>query len=171
MNFNVMLPLMASRTLRSGPEVFGLLSASFGAGALAGALLAASMARAMLPLLVGAAGGFGVFELLLAPQGTVVGSAIVLALLGVCFTLYTSNSNTTLQMLVPDQLRGRVMSLYAYVFFGTAPLGGLLSGWLTDRGGTRLAFLVSGASGVVMAVYGTFRVRALRRQDPIVATM
>jgi MFS family permease len=171
MNFNVMLPLMASRTLRSGPEVFGLLSASFGAGALAGALLAASMARAMLPLLVGAAGGFGVFELVLAPQGTVVGSAIVLALLGVCFTLYTSNSNTTLQMLVPDQLRGRVMSLYAYVFFGTAPLGGLLSGWLTDRGGTRLAFLVSGASGVVMAVYGTFRVRALRRQDPIVATM
>jgi MFS family permease len=171
MNFNVMLPLLASRTLRSGPEVFGLLSAAFGAGALAGALLAASMGRAMLPLLVGAAGGFGVFELVLAPQGTVVGSAIVLALLGACFTLYTSNSNTTLQMLVPDQLRGRVMSLYAYVFFGTAPLGGLLSGWLTDRGGTRLAFLVSGASGVVMAVYGTFRVRALRCQDPIVATM
>jgi MFS family permease len=161
MNFNVLLPLLASRTLHSGPEVFGLLSAGFGFGALVGALLAASMARAVLPLLIAAAGGFGVFELLLAPQSTVVGVAVVLAMVGVCFSLYTANSNSTLQMMVPDQLRGRVMSLYAYVFFGTAPLGGLLAGWLADRGGTRLAFLAAGASGVVMAGYGAVRAGGL----------
>ncbi|HXA27325.1 MAG TPA: MFS transporter [Candidatus Angelobacter sp.] len=161
MNFNVLLPLLASRTLHSGPEVFGLLSASFGFGALLGALLTASLARAMMPLLIAAAGGFGLFELLLAPQSTVVGTAVVLALVGVCFTLYTANSNSTLQMMVPDQLRGRVMSLYAYVFFGTAPLGGLLAGWLAERGGTRLAFLAAGSAGVAMAVYGAARQGAL----------
>ena len=161
MNFNVLLPLLASRTLHSGPEVFGLLSACFGAGALVGALVSASLARAMMPLLIAAAGGFGVFELLLAPQHTVVGAAIVLALVGVCFTLYTANSNSTLQMAVPDQLRGRVMSLYAYVFFGTAPLGGLLAGWLADRGGTELAYFVAGAAGVVMAVYALLHLGAL----------
>ena len=157
MNFNVLLPVLASHTLRSGPEVFGLLSASFGAGALTGALMAASMGRARLPVLIGAAGGFGVFELVLAQQATVVGAAIVLALVGACFTLYTANSNSTLQLIVPDQLRGRLMALYAYVFFGTAPLGGLLAGWLAARGGTRLAFEVAGVSGVVMAVYGLLR--------------
>ena len=160
-NFNVLLPLLASRTLRSGPEVFGLLSATFGAGALAGALLAASMARAMMPLIVAAAAGFGVFELLLAPQTTVAGAVVLLVLVGVCFTLYTANSNSTVQLMVPDQLRGRVMSLYMYVFMGTAPLGGLLSGWLADRGGTRLAFLVAGGSAVLTAIYGAVRMGVL----------
>jgi MFS family permease len=159
MNFNVLMPLLAARTLHSGPEVFGMLSACFGAGALVGALVTASLARAMLPLLIAAAGGFGVFELLLAPQHSVVGVAILLALVGVCFTLYTANSNSTLQMAVPDQLRGRVMSLYAYVFFGTAPLGGLLAGWLADRGGTQLAFVVAGAAGVAVALYGLAHLR------------
>jgi MFS family permease len=161
MNFNVLLPLLASRTLHSGPEVFGLLSGSFGLGALIGALLSASLARALLPVLIAAAGGFGVFELLLAAQTTVVGAAILLVLVGVCFSLYTSNSNSTVQMVVPDQLRGRVMSLYAYVFFGTAPLGGLMAGWLTDRGGTELAFTVAGASAVLMAGYGLVRTGGL----------
>jgi MFS family permease len=175
-NFNVLMPLLAARTLHSGPEVFGLLSASFGAGALVGALLAASLARAMMPLVIAAAGGFGVFELLLAPQGTVVGVALLLSLLGVCFSLYTANSNSILQMVVPDQLRGRVMSLYAYVFFGTAPLGGLLAGWLADRGGTRLAFAVAGASGMLAALYGLVRSGGLaglrrRREHSRVAIM
>jgi MFS family permease len=154
MNFNVLLPVLASHTLHSGPEVFGVLSACFGCGALVGALLAASLTRTLLPLLIAAAGGFGVFEVLLALQGSVVGAATLLALVGVCFTLYTANSNSAVQLIVPDHLRGRVMSLYAYVFFGTAPLGGLLAGWLADRGGTRLAFLVAGGSGIAMAGTG-----------------
>jgi MFS family permease len=170
MNFNVLMPLLASRTLHSGPEVFGLLSACFGGGALVGALLTASMGRAKVPVLIAAAGGVGVFELLLAPQGTVAGAAVLLALVGVCFTLYTANSNTTLQMAVPDQLRGRVMSLYAYVFFGTAPLGGFLAGWLADRGGTRLAFSAAGAAALLAAALGLVRWRGLgRRVRPLLS--
>jgi MFS family permease len=162
MNFNVLMPVLARVTLHSGAEVFGLLSACFGAGALVGALVAASMSRALMPVLVAAAGGFGIFEILLGLQGNVVGAAIVLALVGVCFTLYTANSNSTLQLAVPDQLRGRVMALYAYVFFGTAPLGGLLAGWMADRGGTRLAFMVAGVSGVAMSAFGLVRIEAAK---------
>lgn len=160
-NFNVLLPLLASRTLHSGPEVFGLLSATFGAGALIGALVSASLARAMMPLLVAAAAGFAAFELLLAPQSTVAGMVAALVLVGICFTVYTSQSNSSVQLTVPDQLRGRVMSLYMYVFMGTAPLGGLLAGWLVDRGGTELAFLVAGGTGLVAAVYGAVEIGAL----------
>lgn len=157
MNFNVLLPVLTRITLHSGADVFGLVSACFGAGALAGALVAASMGRAPISVLVAAAGGFGVFEVLLGFQGSTVGAVIVLVFVGVCFTLYTANSNSTLQLVVPDQLRGRVMSLYAYVFFGTAPLGGLFAGWLAERGGTRLAFVVAGCAGIVMSVYGLLR--------------
>jgi len=166
-NFNVLLPVLARGTLHSGAEVFGLLSACFGAGALVGALVTASMARALLPVLVAAAGGFGVFEIVLAFQSGIVATAVVLALAGACFTLYTANSNSTLQLAVPDQLRGRVMALYAYVFFGTAPLGGLLAGWLADRGGTRLAFVVAGSASVAASAYGLVRIgatKALRRR-------
>ena len=170
-NFNVLLPVLARGTLHSGAEIFGMLSASFGAGALIGALVAASSGRAQIRVVVAACGGFGLFEVLLGLQTTIAGAAVVLALVGVCFTLYTANSNSTLQLAVPDQLRGRVMALYAYVFFGTAPLGGLLAGWLADRGGTRLAFLVSGAAGILMCGYGLAHVggaarlgRGLRRR-------
>jgi MFS family permease len=157
MNFNVLLPVLARVTLHSGADVFGLVSACFGAGALVGALVAASMGRAPIAVLVVAAGGFGIFETLLGFQSTTVGAVIVLVFVGVCFTLYTANSNSTLQLVIPDQLRGRVMALYAYVFFGTAPLGGLFAGWLADRGGTRLAFIVAGSAGVVMSLYGLLR--------------
>ena len=74
--------------------------------------------------------------------------------MGAAFSLFTSNSNSTLQLHVPDRLRGRVLSLYAYVFFGTAPLGGVLTGWLAQRGGTSLAFLVAGGTAVLAAAGG-----------------
>jgi MFS family permease len=162
-NFNVLLPVLARTTLHSGAEVFGLLSASFGAGALAGALVAASMGRALMRVLVAACGGFGLFEVVLGLQTSAVGAIVLLALTGACFTLYTANSNSTLQLAVPDRLRGRVMALYAYVFFGTAPLGGLLAGWLADRGGTRLAFLVAGSAGIVVSVYGMVSTGGIER--------
>ena len=156
-NFNVLLPVLARSTLHSGAEVFGLLSSAFGAGALTGALITASMGRALVPVLVAAAGAFGLFEVLLAFQASVAGAAIVLALVGVSFSLYTANSNSTIQLTFPDQLRGLAMGLYGYVFIGTAPLGGLLIGWLADQGGTRLAFLIGGASGILASLYGLAR--------------
>ncbi|HEY2705739.1 MAG TPA: MFS transporter [Candidatus Dormibacteraeota bacterium] len=153
-NFNVLLPVLASHTLHAGPEVFGALSAAFGAGALAGALLSATRGRASWPVLLGGAATLGAGELLLAPQRSLIPAAIILAVIGVAFSLFTSNSNATLQLVVPDHLRGRLLSLYAYVFFGTAPLGGVLTGWLSQRG-TTPALLAAGGTAVAAAAAGT----------------
>jgi MFS family permease len=149
-NFHVILPLLASDTLETGPEVFGILSACFGGGALVGALLSASLGRASWKALVAGTGGFSVSLLVLAPLATVWACAVLLFVTGVCFTLWTSNANSILQLRAPDHLRGRVVSLYLWAFAGLAPIGGLLAGWLCEVGGTRLSFTVAGATGLAM---------------------
>jgi MFS family permease len=151
-NFHVILPLLASDTLHTGPEVFGVLSACFGGGALVGALLSASLGRASWKALVAGTGGFSVSLLALAPLATVWACAVLLFVTGVCFTLWTSNANSILQLRAPDHLRGRVVSLYLWAFAGLAPVGGLLAGWLCEVGGTRLSFTVAGATGLAMTL-------------------
>jgi MFS family permease len=152
-NFNVLLPVLARETLDSGPEVFGILSACFGAGALVGALLSATIGRASFRFLLAGTTGFGLAELLLAPVQTLPLAAACLFATGLCFTMWTSNANTSLQLGAPDAIRGRVLGLYFYAFMGAQPIGGLLAGWLAAIGGTALAFAVGGsitllASGV-----------------------
>jgi MFS family permease len=151
-NFHVILPLLASDTLHTGPGVFGILSASFGAGALVGALLSASLGRASWKVLVLGTGGFSVSLLALAPLASVLPVALLLFVTGVCFTLWTSNASSILQLRAPDHLRGRVVSLYLWAFAGLAPLGGLLAGWLSYVGGTRLSLTVAGATGLAMTL-------------------
>ena len=77
---------------------------------------------------------------------------MLLFVVGVCFTLWTANSQSLLQLSAPDHLRGRVLSLYLFAFAGLAPLGGLLAGWLSEVGGTQLAFFVAGGTGLVMTL-------------------
>jgi hypothetical protein len=67
-------------------------------------------------------------------------------------------------MVVPDRLRGRVLSLYGYVFCGTAPLGGLFTGWICGRFGTWLYLLIAGGVSVVAAVVGVIAVQMRRAQ-------
>ncbi len=117
-NFHVLLPLLASDTLNTGPEVFGILSACFGAGALVGALLSAAIGRASWKVLVLGTGGFSVSLLALAPLETVWACGVLLFIAGGCFTLWTSNANSILQLNAPDHLRGRVVSLYLWAFAG-----------------------------------------------------
>ena len=162
-NFHVILPLLASDTLHAGPEVFGILSACFGGGALVGALLSAALGRASWKVLVAGTGGFSVSLLVLALLTTVWACAVLLFVTGVCFTLWTSNANSILQLRAPDHLRGRVVSLYLWAFAGFAPLGGLLAGWLTEVGGTQLAFFVAGTTGLAMTLLAA---RELARRYP-----
>ena len=157
-NFHVILPLLASETLETGPEVFGILSACFGGGALVGALLSASLGRASWKALVAGTAGFSISLLALAPLASVWPCAILLFVTGVCFTLWTSNANAILQLRAPDHLRGRVVSLYLWAFAGLAPVGGLLAGWLCDVGGTALSFAVAGVTGLAMAALAARRV-------------
>jgi MFS family permease len=153
-NFDVLLPLVARLTLDEGPEVFGLLAAVFGAGALCGALLLATVGRARLALVLGGAAGFGAFQLLLAPQSSLVVVSALLFVIGICYILWGSSSLATLQLAAPEHLRGRAASLYFFGFMGGAPLGGLLAGSLVALGGTRLAFSFAGSVAVLVALAG-----------------
>jgi MFS family permease len=152
-NFNVLLPVLARQTLGGGPETFGVLSACFGVGALAGALLSASLGRASRRALLLGTAGFGLAELLLAPERSVAAAGALLVVTGLCFTLWTSNANSSLQLAAPDALRGRVIGLYYFAFNGTGPVGGILAGWLAAVGGTALAFSVGGVIAL-LAVAG-----------------
>ena len=151
-NNGVILPVLAAE-LHAGPEVFGLLSAAFGAGALVGALITATLGRASWKVLLAGTTGFGAAMLAVSPQSTVVACAVLLLAAGMCFTLWSANSNSLLQLTVPDHLRGRVLSLYLFAFHGLAPAGGLLIGWLIEVGGTDLAFQVAGISALAMAAF------------------
>jgi MFS family permease len=147
-NFHVLVPLLASDTLHIGPEGFGLLSASFGLGALVGALAAATFRGASWRLFAIGTASFGVFALLLAAVHNAVLAAVVLFAIGLSFTLFTANANALVQLTAPDHLRGRLIGLYLFAFLGLAPLGGLFAGWLAEVGGTSLAFAVAGATSL-----------------------
>jgi MFS family permease len=153
-NFDVLLPLLAKQTLDSGADVFGLIAAVFGAGALCGALFLATIGKASLRLLLGGAGAYGVLELAIAPQGHLAAVCVLLFLIGICYVLWGASALASLQLAAPEHLRGQAASLYFFAFQGGAPLGGLLAGWLTSRGGTSLAFTVAGVAAVLVAVVG-----------------
>lgn len=156
-NFNVLLPLVADRTLHRGAQTFGLIAAIFGAGALCGALINATHGVASLRRLLIGALGFGCFELALAPQHTLFLVGALLFATGIFYTLWGTNALSVLQLEAPPHLRGRAASMYFFAFQGGAPLGGLLAGWLTAVGGTELAFLIGGVLSLGMAVLGILR--------------
>ena len=156
-NFDVLLPLVARRTLDADADVFGLIAAVFGAGALCGALFLATLGKASLRLLLAGAGGFGLLELVLAPQQELVAVCVLLFATGICYMLWGTSALASLQLAAPQHLRGQAASLYYFAFMGGAPLGGLLAGWLTAVGGTQLAFLIGGVLSLGMAALGTLR--------------
>ena len=160
-NFHVLVPLLAADTLHVGPEGFGLLSAAFGLGALAGALAAATFRGASWRLFAVGAASFGVLVLLLAPVQNAYLAGLILIGIGVSFTLFTANANALIQLAAPDHLRGRLIGIYLFAFLGLAPVGGLFAGWLAEVGGTQLAFAVAGVVSLAsIVVANAWRPRA-----------
>ena len=135
-NFHVLVPLLASQTLNVGAGMFGVLSAAFGLGALVGALATASLREASPRVFVGGAVGFSLSMLALAFVSSIDVALVLLLLLGMSFSLFTSSANALVQLSSPAHLRGRVMSLYLFAFAGLAPIGGLVAGFLAEQGGT-----------------------------------
>jgi MFS family permease len=161
-NFHVLVPLLAADTLHVGPEGFGLLSATFGLGALVGALTAATFHRASWRLFAIGGGAFGVLAMLLAPVQNAILAGAILFGIGIAFTLFTANANALVQLAAPSYLRGRLIALYLFAFLGLAPVGGLFAGWLAAVGGTTLAFSVAGLTSLVtVAVANTLRSRVV----------
>jgi len=166
-NFNVTLPVLAKLTLHGNGLVFGFLSAVFGAGALVGALITASRAKASARVLLIGAGLFAGAELLLAPAANALLAGLLLFGVGVGFTAWAANSQATLQLAAPDRLRGRIIGLYFYAFMGTGPIAGLFAGWLCAKGGTELAFGVAGGVGIVAVVATALRLGWTPRYAPL----
>ena len=166
-NFHVLVPLLAADTLHVGPEGFGLLSATFGLGALVGALATATFRQASWRMFSIGTASFGVLVLLLAPVQNAYLAGLVLFGIGISFTLFTANANSLVQLTAPDHLRGRLIGLYLFAFLGLAPIGGLFAGWLADVGGTSLAFAVAGLTA--LATIGIANARRTSAADAVAA--
>ena len=151
LNFNVVVPLVARDVLNQGAHGFGLLMSFLGAGAVAGGFGVALLRTGQPPLsfLVGSAATLcvGLIALALATHFAI--AAVVLALLGCCQILFTTGCNTTLQLIAPNNLRGRVMGLYTVTFAGMTPFGSLLVGIVAERFGVRAACAVGGIAGLL----------------------
>ncbi len=130
-------------------------------------MLSATIARASFKLLLLGTAGFGLAELLLAPAQTLALAAACSSSAGLCFTrLDVERQLVAPARACPTAIRGRVLGLYFYAFLGLQPIGGLVSGWLADTGGTSLAFAVGGtvtlvATGVAFVASGESRVCGL----------
>lgn len=153
-NFQVLVTVLANGVLKVGPQGYGYLMSALGAGALVGAVVLATRGRSGrnlrplvtsgLVLCVVTMGMFFVRTFWLACVG--------LFLMGLSQIMYTADTNTSLQVLVPDELRGRIISLYQLMFSGTTPFGALITGAAIERAGGSAGFLVDGALGLGSAV-------------------
>jgi MFS family permease len=139
--FIVLLPVFARDVLRVGPDGLGVMSAAVGIGALAAAFgIAALSPRVRRGRLVAVAGPlFGAAVLLFTVARSFALALLLLGLAGFAMVLNNAATNTLLQGLAPDHLRGRVMSLWTTVFVGLAPLGAVWAGWLAGRVGAPVA--------------------------------
>jgi predicted MFS family arabinose efflux permease len=151
-NFTVYVPLLARTVLGLGPEGFGFLMAALGVGAVSGAL--ALGARASLDatlglLLAAAAVACGGMVALSAVRhvSTAVPALFVTGFAGI---VAVTGANTSLQLGAPEDLRGRVMSLYTWVYGGVFPIGSFLTGAVSERYGVSGAFLVFGLLGLAL---------------------
>jgi len=150
MNHNVLVPLLARDVLHEGAHGFGLLMAALGTGALVGALALASLVtgRPALSLILGAAGAATGLTLLLAGIRHFGAALVLLTLVGLVQIVFMANCNTTLQLVVPDRMRGRIMGLYGFVLAGVTPLGSLLVGTIAEWFGVSIAYALGGGLGV-----------------------
>ena len=151
-NMNVLVPLIARNVLNEGAHGFGLLMATLGVGAVVGALAVAGLAlgRPPLGLVVGPALAAAILLGLLSFVHRFGLAAAVLMAMGFAQIVFMTSCNTTVQIAAPDELRGRIMSLYALVFAGMTPIGSLLMGSIAERWGVARACLVGGSAGVLV---------------------
>jgi MFS family permease len=135
MPYTVLMPIFADRILHGGARGLGILMGATGVGALLGALTLAARTgvRGLGRWVTFACAGFSITLIAFAFSHNFWLSTALLVPVGFCMMLQMSSSNTLIQAMVPDHLRGRVMAVYSMMFMGMAPFGALLGGALADR--------------------------------------
>jgi MFS family permease len=150
-NHNVLVPLLARDVLHEGAQGFGFLMAALGLGAVAGALTLAVLGsrRPPLAVLIGAALLSSATVLLVSVLRQFWPAAITLGLVGFSQIVFMASCNSTIQVTVPDRLRGRMMSIYAFVFAGMSPIGSFLAGSMAEVLGVSATFAAGGGLGLL----------------------
>ena len=150
MPYSVLMPIFAARVLHGNARTLGVLMGATGVGALAGALTLATRkgVRGLGRWVAMACTGFGVSLILFAFSRWYLVSVLFLVPVGFMMMLQMASSNTLIQAMVPDRLRGRTMAVYSMMFMGMAPLGALLSGALADRIGAQWTVALGGLGAV-----------------------
>jgi MFS family permease len=151
MNFQTLLPLFARNTLGLGAEGYGALFATMGAGSLIGSLSLAfaGSRRPLLGLMLGGGVGFVIFDLLLGVTRAPWAAYGLILLIGLSSMVMVNTINVTVQNSVPNELRGRVMSLYVTVFAGSAPIGGFFAGTVAELWDAPAGFVLGAALSVL----------------------
>jgi len=161
MPYAVLMPVFAARILHGNARTLGILMGSAGVGALGGALMLAARrgVTGLGKLVAIACGAFGVSLILFSFSRWWIVSALLLIPVGFSVMTQMGSTNTLIQAMVPDRLRGRTMAVYSMMFMGMAPFGALLSGALADRIGAPRTVALGG----VLAIAGAI---AFRRHLP-----
>jgi MFS family permease len=164
MPYSVLMPIFADQILHSGARGLGILMGSAGVGALLGALALAwrREVRGLGRWIAWATACFGAGLIAFSLSRHFWLSTALLVPVGFSMIVETAASNTLVQAMVPDALRGRVMSVYSMMFMGMAPFGCLLAGFLADRFGAPTAVAAGGLACILGAILFGLNLPTLR---------
>jgi len=164
MPYTVLMPVFADKILHGGARGLGILMGATGVGALFGALTLASKTgvKGLGRWVAISCGSFGVSLILFSFSKWFWISVVLLFPAGYSMMLQMACSNTLIQTMVPDQLRGRVMAVYSMMFMGMAPFGALFGGALANRMGAPITVAVGGVACVCGAIWYGRRLPELR---------
>lgn len=160
MNFQVVIPPLTEQVLHSDATGYGFLMAASGVGSLVAALFIAFSTRSRVALIAGGAALLGFAEIALGLSQSLLLSLGLMFFVGLGAIAMAATANTTIQLAVPDHLRGRTMAVYTTVFAGSTPVGGLLMGYVASRFGIAEAMVLG---GIVCTVIGGAAFVWLRR--------
>jgi len=161
--FQVTLPVMASRGLHAGATGFGFMTAAMGIGAVLGGLVVAARGKIGLRALVLAATGFGIALTLATLAPSLPFELAALAFVGWGSISFMSMGNSTLQLTAAAEMRGRVMSLWFVAFQGSTPIGGPIVGWLMGALGARAGLGAATITIFIVALGGLLAARSRPR--------
>jgi MFS family permease len=166
MPYAVLMPIFADQILHGGASGLGLLMGASGVGALAGALSLAARngLRGLGRWVAFSSAGFGASVILFSMSRSFWLSAALLLPVGFSMMIEMASSNTLIQAMVPDALRGRVMAVYSMMFMGMAPIGALLAGALAQRLGAPNTVALGGAVCILGSLVFGLRLPALRAE-------
>jgi len=164
MPYTVLMPIFADKILNGGVRGLGILTGASGIGALAAALVLASRKSVKdLGLWVAVSSGvFGAFLILFSLSTSFRLSALLLVPVGFSMMLQMSASNTLIQAMVPDELRGRVMALYSMMFMEMAPIGALMAGSSANYLGAPETVAFGGVACIVGSIFFGWKLPKLR---------